>query len=58
MKGDEGLRGSHDKADTEWIGGGYGVIMIRPWAGQPPAGLLAALGLAAHRAYFVCFSYY
>jgi hypothetical protein len=32
--------------------------MIRPLGGQPPAGLSAARGLAALRAYFVCFSYY
>jgi hypothetical protein len=32
--------------------------MIRPKGGQPPASLLPALGLAALRAYFVCFSYY
>jgi hypothetical protein len=32
--------------------------MICPSGGQPPAGLSAALGLAALPAYFVCFSYY
>jgi hypothetical protein len=29
------------------LGGRYGVIMIRPAGGQPPAGLSAARGLAA-----------
>jgi hypothetical protein len=44
---------SHDQADAEWI-----VIRIRPSGGQPPAGPPAAQGLAALRAYFICFSYY
>jgi hypothetical protein len=39
-----------DTKDSECIPGRYGVITIRPAGGQPPAGLLAARGLAARRA--------
>jgi hypothetical protein len=46
---------SHDQADAEWI-----VIrtQVRGHNGTPPLGPPAARGLAALRAYFVCFSYY
>jgi hypothetical protein len=43
---------SHDQADAEWI------VIRTQLRDQPPADPPAARGLAALRAYFVCFSYY
>jgi hypothetical protein len=45
----------HDQEGAKWIviRGHQGVIMIRPVGGQPPAGLSAARGWTAHRAYLV-----
>jgi hypothetical protein len=54
LGGGEAVGGSHDEADAEWI------LIRRPLWGHndTPAGLSAALGLAALWAYFVFFSYY
>jgi hypothetical protein len=47
--------GFHDQGEAKWIviKGQLRVIMIRPSGGQPPVGLLAAMGLAALRVYLV-----
>jgi hypothetical protein len=66
------IGGSHDQADAEWIvirtqlwghnDTPFGRPAARQPSGQPPvgppAGPPAARGLAALRAYFVCFSYH
>jgi hypothetical protein len=48
---------SRQTLNGKWSGGSEGVITIRPEGGQPPAGLSAGLsaarGMAALRAYFV-----
>jgi hypothetical protein len=41
-----------DRLDGKYIPSRYGVITIRPFGGQTPAGLPAARDLAARGAYF------
>jgi hypothetical protein len=48
MECDSSLGESHDQADAEWI-----VIRTQLWGHDD-----TPFGLAALRAYFVCFSYY
>jgi hypothetical protein len=50
VEGDSMIRGT---LNGQLLGGSYGVITISPLGSQPPAGLSAARGLAALRAYLV-----